>query len=151
MRSIILTAVLALGTLGILGGLPTETKAFPPGFVNTNTVGPNSMTTRMSSPYFSYYSRPYSGAGMTYASPAMMGMYSNPSGFGAVYATPGVVSYNMSAVYGLGYYYSTPGYAGYSYSPYTGYNTFYVPRTTVAATPLGGFYSSYLPASYIAP
>src|SRR5438445_1480370 len=113
MRSFILTAVLGLGTLGLLGALPTEAKAYPPQYyMNTFRAGAYSQTTMMSNPYYSYYARPY-GAGVTYATPATIRSYTSPMGFGALYSTRGVAGTYISPLYGMNYYLSTPSYFGY--------------------------------------
>ena len=158
MRSIILTAVLGLASLGLLTALPTEAKAWPPRYMNTFSVGPYSRTTMIGNPYFNSYVNPFYGAGITYGSPAMMSSYINPRGFGAMYTSPGLVSYNYSA-YGLGYYVATPGYAGYSFSPYTGFRRFYLPGSTYSVpydtSSYGGgglgYYNSYVPGGYALP
>jgi hypothetical protein len=155
MRSLILTAVLGLGALGLVGALPTEAKAYPPiSYMNTYQVGPYSQTLALTNPYYSYYVRPY-GFGTTYASPAAMRAYSNPSGFGVTYSTRGVASTYYSPIYGLNYYLSTPSYMGYSYSPYTGYQRIFVPGTTINVpvdmSSYGGYYNSYVPTGYTLP
>jgi hypothetical protein len=156
MRSLILTAVLGLGTLGLLGALPTEAKAYPPQFyMNTFQVGPYSQTLALNNPYYSYYVRPY-GAGVTYASPASMRAYTNPTGFGVMYSTRGMATTYISPIYGLNYYLSTPSYMGYSYSPYTGYRRYYVPGTSYnvpvdTSSSFGGYYNSYVPTGYTLP
>ena len=154
MRKFILTTVLGLAVLGLFAGLPTEAKAYPPGFMNTFRVGPYSTTNWVGRPYYTYGTGAY-GAYVNYSMPWMMRSYTNPSGFGTLYGTRGMVTLGVSPLYGVNYYMTTPAYMGYSFNTYTGYRTMYIPSTTytvpVGGGGYGGYYNSYVPSGYVLP
>jgi hypothetical protein len=145
MRSMILSAVLGLGAMGLVGATPSQAKAYwpPAGVPYVYQVGPYGvMGGSLGNPNF----RMMSGAGrynMMYSYPGYYRMYNNPNGFGAVYTSPGSVGQAFSPFYVAYSYYSTPGYAGYSFNRFTGYRQFAVPGLTYATpsgySPLMGF------------
>lgn len=153
MRNLVLSLVLAVGTLGILGATPSSAKAYwimtPQGPVNVSyfRTPAYGVFNAYGQPFYRPYVTPW-GVTAAYTYPAGYQYAYTPVSVSSIYRSPAMVSYSYNAWYGYLLSVSSPSYVGYSYSPYMGYRPFARPGVNYTV-PLNSYYSGYVPPGYL--